>query len=164
MQHAAGRSLLQRRPEEAGGVEAPDDLEPFEVLLWAFRKSARNLENNRPFSEPRLQIIAVTPALRERELAKHASLTDAVAEALRQRGVADGLATLAARTGWAAYHHAVQAWIDDPAQRLSRPSTLAPQVGRVDITKVTRMRDVYLRFTSGQSGDFFNLYGFDFGH
>lgn len=43
-------------------------------------------------------------------------------------------------------------------------STLPPRVGRVDITKVTRMRDVYLRFTSGQSGDFFNLYGFDFGH
>lgn len=99
-------------------AEAPDGLEPFEVLLWAFRKSARNLENNRPFSEPRLKIIAVTPALRERELAKHASLTDAVAEALRQRGVVDGLATLAARTGWTTYQHAVQAWIDDPAQRL----------------------------------------------
>lgn len=60
----------------------------------------------------------MTPALRERELAKHAWLTDAVAEALRQRGVGDGLADLAARTGWAAYQHAVQAWVDDPAQSL----------------------------------------------
>ena len=28
------------------------------------------------------------------------------------------MAGLAARTGWAAYQHAVQAWIDDPAQSL----------------------------------------------
>lgn len=99
-------------------VEAPEGIEPFEVLLHAFRKSARNLEDNRPFTEPRWRVIAVTPALRERELAKHAWLTDAVAEALRQRGVDDGVADLAARTGWAAYQHAVQAWIDDPAQDL----------------------------------------------
>jgi AcrR family transcriptional regulator len=99
-------------------AEAPEGLEPFEVLLCAFRKTARNLENNRPFSEPRWKIIAATPALRERELAKHAWLTDAVAEALRQRGVDDGLAGLAGRTGWAAYQHAVRAWIDDPAQSL----------------------------------------------
>jgi AcrR family transcriptional regulator len=99
-------------------AEVPDGLEPLEVLLRAFRKSARNLENNRLFAEPRLKLIAATPALRERELAKHAWLTDAVAEALRQRGVADRLAGLAARTGWAAYHHATQAWIADPAMGL----------------------------------------------
>ncbi|MEU0503499.1 TetR family transcriptional regulator [Nocardia sp. NPDC005998] len=99
-------------------AEAPEGLEPFEILLCAFRKSARNLENNRPFSEPRWKVIAVTPALRERELAKHAWLTDAVAQALRQRGVDHGMAGLAAGTGWAAYQHAVQAWIDDPADGL----------------------------------------------
>lgn len=100
-------------------AEAPDGLEPFEVLLCAFGKTARRLEDNRPYSEPRWQVIAATPALRERELAKHASLTNAVADALRQRGVADALAALAARTGWAAYQHAVQAWIDDPALSLT---------------------------------------------
>ncbi|GGP68106.1 TetR family transcriptional regulator [Saccharothrix coeruleofusca] len=99
-------------------VDAPAGRGPFEVLLCAFRKSARNLEDNRPFSEPRWKVIAATPALRERELAKHALLVDAVAEALRQRGVGDGLADLAARTGWAAYQHATQAWVDDPAQSL----------------------------------------------
>ncbi|GHF49647.1 AcrR family transcriptional regulator [Amycolatopsis bartoniae] len=97
-------------------AEAPEGLEPFEVLLSAFRTSARNLEHNRPYSQPRWRVIAATPALRERELAKHALLIDAVAEALRQRGIPDGVARLAARTGWAAYQHAVQAWVDDPAQ------------------------------------------------
>lgn len=99
-------------------AEAPEDLQPLEVLLQAFRKAGRILEENRPFSEPRLAIIAVTPALRERDLAKAASLTEAVAEALRGRGVPDRLAGLAAQTGWAAFHHAAQAWIDDPSRSL----------------------------------------------
>src|SRR5215212_7240773 len=38
-------------------AEAPDGLAPFEILLCAFRKSARNLEQHRPFSEPRWKII-----------------------------------------------------------------------------------------------------------
>ncbi|MGW5265614.1 TetR family transcriptional regulator [Microbispora sp. NPDC004025] len=99
-------------------AEAPEGLGPLETLLRAFRKVEHILEGNRPFAEPRLQVIAVTPALRERDLAKTASLTEAVAEALRQRGVGDRLAGLAARTGWAAFHQAVQAWIDDPSQSL----------------------------------------------
>ncbi|GHF20065.1 TetR family transcriptional regulator [Streptomyces spiralis] len=99
-------------------ADAPDGLKPLETLLSAFRKAGRILEENRPFSEPRLAIIAVTPALRERDLAKAASLTEAVAQALRQRGVADRLAGLAAQTGWAAFHHAAQDWIDDPSQSL----------------------------------------------
>ncbi|WNE98778.1 TetR family transcriptional regulator [Streptomyces luomodiensis] len=99
-------------------AEAPEGLRPFDVLLCAFRKAGRILEENRPFSEPRLEIIAATPTLRERDLAKGASLADALAEALRQRGVADRPARLAAQTGWATFHHAAQAWIDDPSQSL----------------------------------------------
>ncbi|MFG3157373.1 TetR family transcriptional regulator [Streptomyces sp. NPDC048219] len=99
-------------------ADAPADLRPLDVLLCAFRKAGRILEDNRRFSEPRLKIIAATPALRERDLAKAASLTEAVAEALRQRGVPDRLAGLAAHTGWAAFHQAAQAWIDDPSQSL----------------------------------------------
>ncbi|MCP2168231.1 transcriptional regulator, TetR family [Goodfellowiella coeruleoviolacea] len=106
-------------------AEAPEGLAPFEALLRAFRKSARNLADNRPFSDPRWKVIAVTPALRERELAKHASLTEAVAEALRRRGLGAGLADLAARTGWAAFQHAVQAWIADPARSLDAHLTQA---------------------------------------
>ncbi|GAB2830091.1 TetR family transcriptional regulator [Actinoallomurus bryophytorum] len=99
-------------------AESPDGLRPFEILLCAFRKAGRILEENRPFSEPRLEVIAVTPALRERELAKAASLTEALTQALRQRDVDDRLAGLAAQTGWAVFHQAVQAWIDDPSHSL----------------------------------------------
>ncbi|KIF70590.1 TetR family transcriptional regulator [Streptomyces sp. AcH 505] len=99
-------------------ADAPDGLQPLGILLCAFRKAGRILEENRPFSEPRLAVIARTPALRERDLAKGAALTEAMAEALRRRDVPAGLADLAAHTGWATFHHAAQAWIDDPAQPL----------------------------------------------
>ena len=99
-------------------AEAPEGLQPFEVLLRAFQRTGRALEANRSFAEPRFAVIAATPALRERELAKHASLTEVVAEALRRRAVPDRLATLAAQTGWATYRQAVQAWTNDPGQGL----------------------------------------------
>lgn len=99
-------------------ADAPDGLQPLDVLLCAFRKAGRILEDNRPFSEPRLEIIARTPALRERDLAKGASLTEALAQALRERDVPARLADLAAQTGWATFHHAAQAWIDDASRKL----------------------------------------------
>ncbi|WP_329166590.1 TetR/AcrR family transcriptional regulator [Streptomyces sp. NBC_01387] len=99
-------------------ADAPDGLQPLGVLLCAFRKAGRVLEDNRPFAEPRLAVIARTPVLRERDLAKGAALTEAVAEALRLRHVPDRLADLAARTGWATFHHAAQAWIADSARSL----------------------------------------------
>ncbi|WIV53082.1 TetR family transcriptional regulator [Amycolatopsis nalaikhensis] len=99
-------------------ADAPDGLPPLDVLLRAFRGAARILEDNRPFSEPRLAVIAATPALRERELAKHASLTAALGEALRQRGVDARRADLAAQTGWATFQHAAEAWIEDPSRSL----------------------------------------------
>ncbi len=99
-------------------ADAPDGLQPLDVLLCAFRKAGRILEDNRPFSEPRLEIIARTPALRERDLAKGASLTETLAQALRERDVPARLADLAAQTGWVTFHHAAQAWIDDPSRTL----------------------------------------------
>ncbi|MER7409941.1 MULTISPECIES: TetR family transcriptional regulator [Streptomyces] len=99
-------------------TEAADGLQPLDMVLAACRKAEPLLERNRPFAAPRRHVIATTPALRERDLAKAASLSDALADALRQRGVDDRLAGLAAVTGWAAFHQAVQAWIDDPAESL----------------------------------------------
>ena len=99
-------------------AEAPETLRPLELLYRAFRSVEQTLEDNRPFSVPRQQVIAETPALQERESAKTAALTEALALALRQRGVDEQLATLAAQTGMAAFHHAVVAWFADPSRRL----------------------------------------------
>lgn len=95
-------------------ADAPDELGPLDTLFRAFRSVEAMLEDNRPFSEPRQLVISSTPALYEREMAKHAKLAEALAAALQARGVADLRATLAARTGMAAFVQATIAWLEDP--------------------------------------------------
>ena len=94
-------------------------------LLRAFGQAGRILEENRPLSAPRLQVIAVTPALREHDLANAASLTEAVAEALRQRGIT---------TGW-------PAWLLPPA---GPPSTTRRKPG-YGLSAMTARRVMTLR-------------------
>lgn len=95
-------------------VEAPVELGPLDLLFSAFRSVLPLLEANRPFAKPRQEIVSATPALHERELAKLDALADALAGALRARGVAGVTAALAARIGMAAFAHATVAWLDDP--------------------------------------------------
>lgn len=99
-------------------AEAPNALGPMQVLRLAFASLEQMLTDNRPFTEPRLAIIAGTPALLERAEAKTAGLTALLADALRQRGVQEELATLAARAGMAAFSHAGKSWREDPSQGL----------------------------------------------
>ena len=103
-------------------ADAPSGPGPLDTLFQAFRSVLSLLVDNRPYSEPRQVVISATPALQERELAKVAALADALAAALKARGVADLQADLAARIGMAAFTHATIAWLDgsepDLAERL----------------------------------------------
>jgi AcrR family transcriptional regulator len=94
---------------------APGALGPMEVLLATFRSIETMLEANRPFTEPAQEVIARTPALQERQLAKTASTIAALAAALQRRGVEANLATLAAGTGMALFGYAARAWYEDPS-------------------------------------------------
>src|SRR6201996_7488004 len=99
------------RPALAAAVAAAaPTLSPMEVLLRTFRSLETMLEENRPFTGPRLEIIARTPALQERADAKAASLTALLASALEARGVETDLALLAAQAGMAAFGYAAQRW------------------------------------------------------
>ena len=98
-----------------GAVDAaPEGLGPMDALLCAFRSVEPILERNRPLAELRQEIIARTPALRERVLTKTANLVASLSAALARRGVDEGLATLAAQVGMAALGYAARAWFDDP--------------------------------------------------
>ena len=119
-----GEAIL-RGALEASIADAPDALGPLDVLFRAFRSVESLLENNRPFSKPRHEVVASTPALHERELAKLAALTDALAAALNARGVTDLQATLAARAGMGAFVHATVSWLDDPVPGLGERFDLA---------------------------------------
>jgi len=99
-------------------ASAPADLAPMQVLLLAFHGMEAIYEDNRSFSEPRQAIIAVTPALRERELTKIASMIAVLASALEQRGVDAKLSTLAAQVGTAAFNYALMEWLDDTSSGL----------------------------------------------
>lgn len=97
---------------------APAGIGPVDTLFHAFHAVEPLLAANRPFSVPRHAIIAATPALREREIAKLAALTDALADALAARGAGRLRAVLAAQAAMAAFVHCTVAWIDDPATSL----------------------------------------------
>lgn len=99
-------------------AEAPPELGPLEVVVWAFQSVAPMFEENLPFAEPGQAVIAQTPALQERQLAKTASLTRTIAEALRCRDVEPALAGLAAVTGMAVTGHGLQTWVQDPSSPL----------------------------------------------
>ena len=97
---------------------APATLGPFATLLMVFRSVTPMIEANRPFAEPRQHVIAATPALQERELAKHAALTSSLIVALQARGVDRQRAILAAQTGMAAFVQATLAWFEEPQHSL----------------------------------------------
>ena len=99
-------------------ASAPEGLAPMDALLCAFRSVEPMLERNRPFTAPRQEIIACTPALQERVLTKTANLISALSAALGRRGFDNGLATLAAQVGMAALSYAAKAWFDDPGSGL----------------------------------------------
>lgn len=101
-----------------GMTDAPETLGPYNALIWAFRSTEALLEEHQASSKRQQEIIAATPALRERHLAKLASLTDHLAAALQRRGIDDRRASLAAQAGMVAYIHAVISWNQDPSRTL----------------------------------------------
>ena len=91
-------------------TNAPKALSPWDTLLVAFDSVKQMFIENRPFTEPRQHVIAATPALQERAMAKTRSLVAAVTSALCQRGVAEPEANLVAWMGMAASSYGVAAW------------------------------------------------------
>ncbi len=104
--------------------EVPREAPPLDTLFRAFRSVCPLLEANRPFSEPRQAVISATPSLQERERAKTAALAEALAEALRARGVPDERAAFAAQIGMTVFSHVTVAWLNEAlpglAERLDR--------------------------------------------
>lgn len=92
---------------------APADLGPFEVALRGVTAGAGMLDGRHGHAVRRAAIIASEPSLRERELLKLAAMTEATADALRGRGVADPAAGLAAHSAVTVFHLAFARWIAD---------------------------------------------------
>lgn len=92
-------------------VEAPPELGPVAVVGSAMESAGVYFERDRARS--RNALIIANPSLHERELLKLANLGAAVAQALRDRGVAEIPARLAAEVGVTAFGVGFEIWIAD---------------------------------------------------
>jgi AcrR family transcriptional regulator len=96
----------------------PAQVEPLPALRAAYHEVVPLLERNRPVLELRARIIAVTPALREREVAKVAASVALLTDALKARGVDARIAQLCAQVGVNTFAIAAQRWMHDPSAGL----------------------------------------------
>ena len=91
---------------------APEGAAPLDAVAAALEAAVPMFEERGEFAARRQQIIAANAELQERELIKLASLAAAAAEALRDRGVGDPTATLAAEAGIAVFRVAFDRWVE----------------------------------------------------
>ena len=95
---------------------APASLPPIDAVAAGLDAAAALLEERRAFARMRQAIIAANAELRERELIKLASLSAAIADTLRGRGLADPAASLTAEVAIAVFRVAFERWLDDGNQ------------------------------------------------
>jgi AcrR family transcriptional regulator len=106
-----GASALLQERIVAGVAGAPTGCGPLEAVARGLDAAAAMLgESRRDLAAQRQAVIAANPDLRERELTKLADYAVAVADALRQRGVGETQATLAAEAGMTVLRVAVERW------------------------------------------------------
>jgi len=102
----------------AGLDDASPDASPIELAVSALRSSASFFDDERrPHSRLRQSVIDANPALQEREALKLVGLGQALGNALRDRGVADMTAEVAAQIAVMAFGIAFAHWIAEGEQR-----------------------------------------------
>jgi AcrR family transcriptional regulator len=95
-------------------AEAPVAASPLEAMAGSLEVVAADMFGDRlSFARQRQKIINSTPDLQERELLKLASMTVAVAGALRDRGASEATASLVSETGMAVFKAAFARWVSE---------------------------------------------------
>src|SRR5579859_7449360 len=95
-------------------AEAPESTAPIEAVGACIRAAGAMLQGFSGRARQRQAVIDANPELQERELIKLATLATAIAAALRQRGVPDPAASLAAEAGIAVFRIAFERWVSQP--------------------------------------------------
>ncbi|MCL2516489.1 MAG: TetR/AcrR family transcriptional regulator [Microbacteriaceae bacterium] len=90
---------------------APAEATPLEAVVAALRAAGGFFEGRHPYARRRTAVITSNAALLEREQIKRVHLTDAIAEALRERGAPAPVAALTAELGTVAFHQAFARWV-----------------------------------------------------
>jgi AcrR family transcriptional regulator len=97
---------------------APADAPAVEAVLAGLEALAAHLQERRDRVVERAHVIARSPELRERELAKLAGWTEAVASALRGRGLSAAVSAVAAEASTATFRAAFRQWVEGPGDRV----------------------------------------------
>jgi AcrR family transcriptional regulator len=95
---------------------APPSATAMDAVGAAFEAAGAVLQENPERVRLRDAIVSTNAELRERELIKLAALASAVASALRDRGIPEPTASLAAETGAAVFKIAFARWISESGQ------------------------------------------------
>jgi len=98
-------------------ASAPKTTAPLEVVVTAFEATAPFFEARRSHARKRQALITAHAELQERELIKFAKLAFAIANSLRERGLAKAAAALVAETGLTVFKNAFERWIEDPKKQ-----------------------------------------------
>jgi AcrR family transcriptional regulator len=98
-------------------ADAPASLTPIDAVATGLAAIGAVLQERRDYARQRHAIILANAELQERELIKLATLASTLAAALRERGIADPAASLAAEAGIAVFRVAFDRWIDDPTDK-----------------------------------------------
>jgi AcrR family transcriptional regulator len=124
-----GSQELQRTVVEAMRA-APADATPFEVAGAGALAAGAVLDGRGDFARVRAAVVAANRSLQERELLKMAHLGAAMAEVLRERGVAEPIAGLVAQSGVAAFSVGFATWVGD-ASAGDLPSCVADALAQL---------------------------------
>ncbi|WP_410596788.1 TetR/AcrR family transcriptional regulator [Amycolatopsis sp. lyj-23] len=112
----AGQEVLSRLFADAI-TNAPASATPMEAVAAALTAATAPIAERRERSRQVQSVVAGHTDLRERELLKLATLRAAMAGALRDRGVADPTATLAAEIGGLAFSTGFARWVAPGSER-----------------------------------------------
>ena len=111
------REVLFAGAEQLPGVlgdavrDAPAGLGPLDLVGVGLRTAGEQIGGSRAFSRERSRVVAEHPDLQERELRKSAAIGVALADALRDRGVDEHTAAVAAESGVAVFRVGFQRWL-----------------------------------------------------
>jgi AcrR family transcriptional regulator len=97
-------------------ADAPASATAMDAVGAAFEAASAMFQENPERVRLRDAIVSANADLRERELIKLATFASAVADALRDRGITEPTASLAAETGVAVFKVAFARWVSEPGQ------------------------------------------------
>ena len=109
-------------------ADAPESASPLDAVGEALQAIGSVFEGRREIARRRQVVIDANPGLQERELIKLASLADAIADALRHRGVAAQAAEMAAEMAVGVFKVAFGRWLSTP-EKTEEKTDLANVIG-----------------------------------